>query len=368
MSKNQVTIDEKNFNRLKKTLHKNLNKNNIEISSSKLSEVLSHSLGFSNYYQAKKEDFKTDKFKNKAIYQPLDRIFFKDIQNFIFNQRELAKLFLNVSHSAVLKTLGEAYFAIQQRIVFNLARYLEIEQKTGVKFNLSEWIDYFKQIDLISYFVKLTEDQKDKEIKKTEINLINQYLDIEAIFNFLVYNSFDPINRLDNETILCFQKKLLNYVLKANNEKEEILYLSIFKYTCNKKLYEVLNSTLDIIVKATSEEQFKRCFNYIITRYPFFYNENTLSKDQLMLRLIFNKKMNYSFNVIDFGQKDFVEQVLFNFRDEEIFNLISLFIDNKIKIPKELNIWSKIITSNKECDFGEKYRIFEEKINESRGE
>lgn len=82
MSKQQIILDEKNFTHLKKTLLKNLKKENIEISSIKFAELLSQSMGFSNYHQAKKEDFKTDKFKNKIVYQPLDHHFFVSMKDF----------------------------------------------------------------------------------------------------------------------------------------------------------------------------------------------------------------------------------------------------------------------------------------------
>lgn len=218
----------------------------------------------------------------------------------------------------------------------------------------------------MSNYCTILLDCKEKGQTQEEIRLMKKFLSLHAAFNLLILNTTDPYNRLNIDTILLFQKKLLNYVLKVNELEYDTLYISTFcrAYNEDRPTFTLLSPLFDLFAKTTNEEQFKRCFDYILMEYPFYYKTNKSMKHIPILKLMFEKENVCSWNSIDLDNDEFINKMIFRFKnnDDQFVTMLNLLEKQKLNVPTKFKIWGNIIKNNENSSFEEKYAIFRSKM------
>lgn len=286
-NKNVVFLDEKNFNRVKKNLAQNLKKDGISISQSQIAEVLSKSIGFSNYHHAQNEEFKTEKFTNvdtnkqteekiqkdypgiKGIAEQLIKIKESAENRFLFNNVKNIKLSessnafdkINVENLVSYVKSAEGFvfnecLSSKELIFSDLCNYLNFDMKYQIKFDIKHWLDCLIQNNMFNSIyiglnintilldaLKYLKEKEEELFLIFEMRICDYYKKTISIedkdFQFKLINfdviSFDNLENIfkiiENEEVKVLfleeliKNKLFNFEKLSNSDKDNFIHL-----------------------------------------------------------------------------------------------------------------------------------------------
>lgn len=378
-NKNHVSLNEKNFNRIKKNISQNFNKEGISVSQAKVSEILSKSIGFSNYNHAQNEDFKTDKFSDFEIkeeniqkdYPGIKGIACKLMKTkknaetrFLFNNVKNVKLSensngidkINVNNLVSYAKEAEGFVFNEclssKELIFNdLCNYLNFDLKYKVKFDIKYWIDSLIKNNMFnSIYIGLNINTilldafnylKDREYAlflvfknriadyyKNTLSINDKDFQFKMInFNVISFDNLEDIfeNIKNNDVKSCFleeivKDKLFNFEKINKNDKESFM---------------VLIRTIRKLSPKSYEENFKNIFDYknvmdLKNKILLLREEEDIKYYYIMLLNLFNN-MNINLSGILYKELYFsIKENMPYLRNIKEVNDLMLAIDNNI--------------------------------------
>lgn len=353
-NKNYVLLNETNFNRIKKNISQNFSKEGLSISQSKVSEILSKSIGFSNYHHAQSEDFKTEKFDNNfqkdypgikgisdyffKMKEETEKTFlFKNVKSIRLSEKSTAIDKLNVENliTHIKETENFVFTEIlpaKELILNDLCNYLSIDTLYGIKFDVKLWIEYLNKYELLNslyiginintIFGETISYLKEKNEKLSLIfieRLCDYYKNTSSKNNDDFYFKLVNVNSIPLENMEIFSKiedkeiknmfiekiiqnNLFNFENLKNKDQELFVYLikTIRRFSPNNNK-EAFNDIFDYknvmdlknkILSLRKEEDIKLYYSMLVT---LFHNINIKLSGILYKELYFSIKENMTY-------------------------------------------------------------------------